>query len=91
MKTVAQILALILPLAATCVAGPLQKEQVAADAKWLVHLDFDKLRSTTVGDYVIQRVLGPKVDEVKRQLEFDLDWKPIIDPSLFLAVLRKDG
>ena len=41
MKIVLPILTLILPLALSSVASPLQKEHVAADAKWLVHLDVD--------------------------------------------------
>jgi len=60
MKHFARILALILSWAATAVAQPLQKEQVAADAKWLVHVDVDKLRSTTLGAYVIKHVLENK-------------------------------
>src|SRR5437879_402897 len=77
MKNVAHILSLILPLAVTCAASPLQKKQVAADAKWLVHLDVDKLRSTKVGDYLINQVLEPKLGSLTRQFDFDLDWKKV--------------
>src|SRR5438045_962599 len=77
MKIVLPILTLILPLALSSVASPLQKEHVAADAKWLVHLDVDKLRSTAVGDYVINQVLGPKLGDLTRQFDFDLDWTKI--------------
>jgi hypothetical protein len=77
MKNVAQILALILPLALTSTGSPLQKEQVAADAKWVVHLDVDKLRSTAVGDYVINHVLDAKMGALARQFDFDLDWKKV--------------
>jgi hypothetical protein len=77
MKNVAQILMLILPLGLTSLGGPLQKEQVAADAKWLVHLDVDRLRSTKVGDYIINQVLEPKLGSLTRQFDFNLDWKKV--------------
>jgi hypothetical protein len=77
MKHLARILPLILPLALTSVGSPLQKEQVAADAKWLVHLDVDKLRSTAIGDYVIHQVLDAKLGALTRQFDFDLDWKKV--------------
>ena len=77
MKNVARMLTLILPLALTSVGSPLQKAQVAADAKWLVHLDVDKLRSTAVGDYVISQVLDAKLGGLTRQFDFDLDWKKV--------------
>ena len=44
MKYFAQLLVLAVPLGA--LATPLQKEQIGADAKWLLHLDADKLRGT---------------------------------------------
>lgn len=77
MKYVGQILTLILPLALTSAGSPIQKEQIAADAKWLVHLDVDKLRSTTVGDYVIKQVLNTKLGALTRQFDFDLDWNKV--------------
>ena len=77
MKHFAQILALILSWAATAVASPLQKEQVAADAKWLVHIDVDKLRSTTVGAYVIKQVLETKLEALKTQFDLDVDLNKI--------------
>ena len=67
----------MLPLAATALGSPLQTEQVSADAKWLVHLDVDRLRSTRVGDYLINQMLDPKVSSLVRQLDFDLDWKQV--------------
>ena len=45
-------LALTLGLAAGVSAGPLNQQQVAADAKWLVHLDFDAVRDTKLADRI---------------------------------------
>jgi len=67
----------IIAVATTAMATPLKKEQVGADAKWVVHLDVDKLRSTAVGDYIIKQVLGAKLTEMTRQFDFDLDWSKV--------------
>ncbi len=77
MNSLARIMTFIVALATTCMASPLKKEQVAADAKWLVQLDVDKLRSSTVGDYVIKQVLGAKLDSLTHQFDFDLDWNKV--------------
>jgi hypothetical protein len=77
MKILGCSLLLIVPLSFTCFAGPLQKEQIAADAKWLVHLDVDKLRATTSGDYIIKQLLNPKLNDFTRQFDFDLDWNKV--------------
>jgi hypothetical protein len=75
MKYFAQILTLVVPLAAT--AAPLQKEQVGADVKWLLHLDADKLRTTKVGDVLIGEHLAAALTQPKVVLMvglgFDLD------------------
>lgn len=76
MNSLARIIILLLVLAVTAIAGPLRKEQVAADAKWLVHLDVDKLRSTTVGG-VIKQLVDAKTVALKAQFDLDLDWNKI--------------
>ncbi len=67
----------VLILGATVLAGPLQKEEVAADAKWLLHLDVDKLRSTSAGDYLIREIADKVFAEpkavMKQDTGFDLD------------------
>jgi hypothetical protein len=78
MNTLVRILTVIaLGATATAMATPLTKKQVAADAKWVVHLDVDKLRSTAVGDYVIKQVLAAKLGDLTRQFDFDLDWNKV--------------
>src|SRR5579859_4362672 len=67
---------LLLALGATAVGNPLQKEQVAADAKWVVHIDVDKLRTTTVGG-LIKQFLDMKMGPVRNQFGIDLDWNKI--------------
>ena len=78
MKRFARILPAILLLAGPAFAGPLQRQEVAADAKWLLHLDIDQLRSTPEGDYLVKEIADRVVDEpkavLKREVDFDLDF-----------------
>src|SRR5262249_37552962 len=76
MKYFVRILALIASLATAAVATPLHKEQVAADAKWLVHVDFDKLRPTTLGS-TLKQLLDSQMGALKSQFDIDLDWDKI--------------
>jgi hypothetical protein len=58
-------------------AGPLPKELVSGDAKWVLHLDADQLRATKVGSFLVKNVLEEKLSEpkanLKKDLGFDLD------------------
>ncbi len=78
MKQFARILAVILSLAAPAFAGPLQKQEVAADAKWLLHLDVDQLRSSPEGDSLVKEIADRLLDQpkavLKREADFDLDF-----------------
>ena len=62
MKRFAQTLSLVAALTTTCLAAPLQKQEISADAKWVVHLDVDKLRSTSeTGKGQVSRAWGQAV------------------------------
>jgi len=78
MKHFARILAASVSLAAAAFAGPLQKQEVAADAKWLLHLDVDQLRSTPEGDSLVTEIANRVLDEpravLKREADLDLDF-----------------
>jgi hypothetical protein len=87
MKHLAHALTLSLVLISTASADPLRKEHVPADAKWLLHLDLDKFRTTKVGGYFTKEILekklaGPKAD-LKRDLNFDLDISRISSITAF--------
>lgn len=68
-------------LPATLLAGPLQREHVAADAKWVLHLDLDNFRSTQVGDCIVKgrldRDMAKAKADLKTYLDFDFDWTQI--------------
>ena len=48
MRSLLQAFAAVLVLASGAFAAPLELKQVAADAKWLAHLDVDAVRGSTV-------------------------------------------
>ncbi|HXJ57632.1 MAG TPA: hypothetical protein VNU68_13310 [Verrucomicrobiae bacterium] len=62
-------------------AGPLVREHVAADAKWLIHLDLDAFRETQLGGLVFRQFLDEQINKVtqglKDQFEIDFDSKQI--------------
>jgi hypothetical protein len=65
----------------TAAASPIPKNQVAADAKWVLHLDVEQLMRGKVGTYLVEKVLNPRSAEMKEKLKQELglewDWKRI--------------
>lgn len=78
-----------LSLASATLAGPLQPAHIAADARWLVHLDLEALQPTTVGQTLAREAIEPKMSEVaaalKLYLGFDFDWRRIRSLTLYGA------
>jgi hypothetical protein len=64
--------AAFLAMALAAQADPLNKQHVAGDAKWLIHLDCDNLRRTQIGDFLLQNLLAPKLAEATGDLKFNL-------------------
>lgn len=71
------LIAAVILTTAPATASPLQKEQVAADAKWLLHVDLDRFRASKIGSYFAREFLEAKLarpkEDLKRELNFDLD------------------
>lgn len=86
MKT---LLALTLTAATvwTAVAGPLQKTRVAADARWVIHLDAEALFKTALGQTLAREALEPRLEgpsaTLKQQYGFDFDWRRIRSVTLY--------
>ncbi len=59
-------------------ARTLQKANVAADAKWLIHVDLDNFRATQIGQFFDRELIEKKWNEakgsLKQMLDLDLDW-----------------
>lgn len=79
MHRITRTATLLLALATPLLAGPIQKENVPADAKWLLHWDLDKYRSTEVGRFFDQEILAKKLEkpraDLKQYFNFDLQWE----------------
>lgn len=61
-------LAAIILAAATVAINPLlandvRTESVSAEAKWLLHLNLDAFRETSIGSYLYESVIKPRADE----------------------------
>jgi hypothetical protein len=84
-----KILPLGLALTATALAGPLQTAHIAADARWVLHLDVETLLATSVGQTLAREALEPQFAEaatrLKRELNFDFDWRRIRSLTLYGA------
>src|SRR3954466_13663615 len=61
--------ALLLVLAAHAQADALNRQHIAADAKWLVHIDLDKLRQTALGEALMKQFVDPHIAEVGSQFK----------------------
>jgi hypothetical protein len=81
MKPLVPTLVLSLAASVFAAAGPVQRSQVSADAKWLLHLDADAFRSTVLGGQFMTDVLDKKAakakDDLRSGLDFELDWRQI--------------
>ncbi len=82
MKRIALILPFFLSLLHPALAGSIPKEEVSADAKWLLHLEAAQFRASKVGSYIITELLEKKlsqpVEELKRNLKLDVDLDKIL-------------
>lgn len=58
--------------AASLHAGPLDRTQVAADAKWLLHVDIDALRKTQLGTSLMKTVVAEAGEDLKEDANIDL-------------------
>jgi hypothetical protein len=93
-----KILALLLAglaAGATASAGPLKKEDIAANASWLIHLDVENLLATQLGGFVGREILDKKLAKPARQLKeqfgIDLDWRDIQSLTAYGDDLPKDA
>lgn len=53
-------------------ASPLERAQVSADAKWLLHLDIDALRKSQLGTSLMKTVVAEAGEDLKEDANIDL-------------------
>lgn len=71
MKYALSFLIASMTLAPVLRAEPLHRELVAADAKWLVHLDLDQFRASKLGKYFTDEILGKELEKLRTETKFD--------------------
>jgi hypothetical protein len=64
MRTIARLTGICAALlaAAGATAGPLSRGNIAADATWVAHADFDRLRDTAFGRYLLDEMQKPEAE-----------------------------
>ena len=83
----------ILPLA-SIVSKPLNLEQVADDANWLMHVDFDSARASSIGSFIMDEIES-KSEAVERMAEakaaYGVDPKGFSGLTMFGSGEHKKG
>ncbi len=54
-------------------AAPLAKNQIASDAKWLAHIDFEKLTESSIGSYLLEITQGALAEEMDGPVSVNLE------------------
>lgn len=63
----------LLLMASLATGGELQRNQVAADAHWLIHLDAEVLKRTQLGRFILAEVIMPHLKPQAAKLKLDAD------------------
>jgi hypothetical protein len=86
MNTLA-VIALAATVASAALAGPLQKTQLPADTRWVLHADLEALLTTSVGQTLAREALDPHLAkpkaDLKQHLGFEFDWRRIRSITLY--------
>lgn len=68
-------------LMGTATAKPLDPKRVAGDARWMAHLDVDRLLQSKLGAHVVGTWLEPKltkpIAKMNQDLGLDVDWRKV--------------
>jgi hypothetical protein len=94
MKRIALTLSLLIPLLNPALAGSIPKEEVSADAKWLIHLEAAQFRASKVGGFIITELLEKKlsqpVEDAKKNLKLDIDMDKILSGINSITIYGTD-
>jgi hypothetical protein len=94
MKRLALILPLLLPLLNPALAGSIPKEEISADAKWLIHLEAAQFRATKVGGFVttelLEKNLSQPVQQMNSKFKLDIDVNKILDGINSITIYGTD-
>ena len=96
MKRPALFLPLLFPLLNPALAGSIPKEEISADAKWLIHLEAAQFRATKVGGFVTTELLEKKlklsqlVQQINSKFKLDIDPNKILDGINSITIYGTD-
>jgi hypothetical protein len=73
--------------------GPFDPTKVAADAKWVIHLDFDVFRKTKLGEHITKNLIEPKLEntEAIKKLNLSINLQNISGLTAYGPAFEKDG
>ena len=66
----------VLAASFAAMAAPLDKSRIASDAKWIVHIDAEGLRKSGLGDYVMNDLVKPALEEADELKNANLTMNP---------------
>lgn len=90
-RTACLLLAVLASLNAS--AGPLRKDNVSADAKWVLHLDVENLLATQLGGFFakefVDKRLAKPVRDIEQQFGIVFDWREIKSVTAYGTDFKK--
>jgi hypothetical protein len=85
--------AAVAPLDAATSALP--KDQIAHDAKWVLHLDVEQFLSGKLGKFFLENILDKQFaqqkEALKRELNFELDWSKVRSVTAYGCGYKPDN
>ena len=93
MRRIIRLFPLALALASTSLASPIPSGQIPENAKWVAHLDLDKLQHSKLGETLAKQFLDPQLGQMAEKLHKDLgiefDWRKIHGLTAYGTNLKK--
>lgn len=79
--------------ASSAFSGPLDQAKVAADAKWILHLDFEAFRKTKLGHHVTENLIAPKWEnsDAAKKMNLSINLKNISSATAYGPVFETNG
>jgi len=61
---------------AIAAAGPLESNRLPADTTWVMHVDFQQMRQSTIGRLILDDEMGLEIDDMREDFEHELGFDP---------------
>ncbi len=58
--------------ASAALAGPIENNRLPADTAWVIHIDFEQVRSTAAGRFLMHEEVGLNLDEMREEIAQEL-------------------